>query len=144
MSRIFKVLQNYAKFTGRASRFEFWTFAIFFGIVTTLAHWLDKMGGNDMAVVGRFGLIELVASLLLMLPFLSAGTRRLHDTGRTGWWLMILYVPYLSWTVAEKGSSTEMLSLGGIIVGFFSLIILLALPGSPASNRFGPPTAANR
>jgi uncharacterized membrane protein YhaH (DUF805 family) len=139
MNIIVRSLSNYAKFAGRASRLEFWSFAVFFVIVSTLANQFDRLDGSHQPIAGRFGLIELIVSLLLLLPTLSAGTRRLHDAGRTGWWLMVLYLPYLGWTAAEKGSQMEMLSLGGIVVGFITLVILLVLPGDPEANSFGPP-----
>jgi uncharacterized membrane protein YhaH (DUF805 family) len=139
MNLIIATVRNYANFSGRASRLEFWLFAAFFVIVSTLANKLDWLSGRHYPIAGRFGRIELIATLLLLLPMLSTGTRRLHDTGRSGWWLMLLYLPYLGWTLARGESSMEMLSLGGIIVGFIALVILLALPADRAANSFGPP-----
>lgn len=63
------------------------------------------------------GFIGLVASLVLLLPSLAVGVRRLHDTDRTGWWLLIGVVP---------------------IIGAIVLIVFFVLDSTPGANRFGP------
>ena len=70
-------LGQYATFTGRASRSEFWWFFLFQVLV--------------MAATGMLGdVINGIASLALLLPALAVGARRLHDIGRTGWWQLLL------------------------------------------------------
>ena len=70
-------LGQYATFSGRATRSEFWWFFLFQVLV--------------MAATGMLGdVINGLASLALLLPALAVGTRRLHDIGRTGWWQLLL------------------------------------------------------
>jgi uncharacterized membrane protein YhaH (DUF805 family) len=130
--------QKYADFHGRARRIEFWAFSALFVIATLIANYIDALDGERKPVAGRFGVIELTVSLLLLLPFLSVGARRLHDSGRSGWWMLLLYIPYLGWIAAEHNRPMELVSLGGVAVGFVALVILMALPGNPMENRFGP------
>jgi uncharacterized membrane protein YhaH (DUF805 family) len=130
--------QKYAEFNGRARRSEFWAFAALFVIVLLGANYVDALDGKRVPVAAGMGVLELSASLLLLLPFLSSGARRLHDTGRSGWWMMLLYIPYLAWIVARGNPQGELASLGGVFVGFVALVILLLLPGDPMENRFGP------
>ena len=89
----------YAQFEGRASRSEYWWFYLF----TVLA------GGVADRVSGTVGDI---ASLVLLLPSLALAARRLHDTGRSGWWVLILFtvigIPvFLYWMVkgSDKGKN---------------------------------------
>ena len=71
-------LSNYANFSGRASRPEFWWFVLFQVIVLTVAGMVSET-------------MYIVAALGLLLPMLSVGTRRLHDVGRSGWWQLLMF-----------------------------------------------------
>lgn len=138
MNYLFDPFRKYADFNGRARRSEFWSFAALFVIALLAANYVDAYDGNRVPVAAGMGVLELSASLLLLLPFLSAGARRLHDTSRSGWWMMLLYLPYLCWIAGRGNETAELVSLGGVFVGFVALVILLALPGDPMENRFGP------
>jgi uncharacterized membrane protein YhaH (DUF805 family) len=138
MSWLVGSLKKYADFNGRARRSEFWIFATFFVAVLLAANYIDALDGKRVPVAAGMGVLELSASLLLLLPFLSAGARRLHDTNRSGWWMLLLYAPYLGWIAARGNADAELLTLGGVFVGFVALVILLCLPGDPMENRFGP------
>lgn len=73
-------LIKYAEFSGRATRAEFWWFALFVSLgVTALAYVSESLGGALL--------------IALLLPLLAAGTRRLRDSGRSGWWQLFLLVP---------------------------------------------------
>jgi uncharacterized membrane protein YhaH (DUF805 family) len=137
MNYILDPFRKYADFSGRARRSEFWSFAAVFVIALLAANYLDALDGSRVPVAAGMGVVELSASLLLLLPFLSSGARRLHDTGRSGWWMLLLYLPYLSWIATRGDRSAELVMLGGLFVGFVALMILLALPGDQMENRFG-------
>ncbi|WP_024812886.1 DUF805 domain-containing protein [Acidovorax sp. JHL-3] len=92
-------LGQYATFTGRASRSEFWWFFLFQVLV--------------MAATGMLGdVINGIASLALLLPALAVGARRLHDIGRTGWWQLLLltgigFLVLLYWWVQPSDASAN-------------------------------------
>ena len=75
-------LTKYADFQGRASRSEYWWFFLFIVIVSVAASWFSDI------------LCGLV-SLALLVPSISAATRRLHDTERSGWWQLISLIPVI-------------------------------------------------
>ncbi len=137
MNTIIAPFRKYAQFGGRSTRTEFWCFALLFVLATMAANYVDASGGERRPIAGRFGTFELIASLLLLLPILSVGTRRLHDIGRSGWNLLLLAVPYAGWLFAADNRSAELLSLGGVALGFLALMVLMLLPGDPEANAYG-------
>jgi DNA-binding CsgD family transcriptional regulator len=71
---------KYADFNGRASRSEFWWFALFITLVASALMYLSQSLSNVFMVA-------------ILLPLLAAGSRRLHDTGKSGWWLLFILAP---------------------------------------------------
>ncbi len=109
--------RKYIDFTGRAPRSEYWWFYLFFFLVALGMISLDMaLLGYDPEEAGSIPVLTVLASLAFLLPVLSAGVRRMHDSDRSGWWLLIALVPLV----------------GGLIQ-----IVLLALPGTAGPNRFG-------
>lgn len=90
-------LQKYADFSGRARRSELWFFVLFNVLVNIVASIIDSVLGTRNSYGS--GLIATLASLALLLPNLAVGARRLHDTGRSAWWLLIGLVPVVGWIV---------------------------------------------
>ncbi|WP_030490472.1 DUF805 domain-containing protein [Micromonospora chokoriensis] len=107
---------QYIGFRGRARRSEFWWFALFGALVNVVAAILDGVLGLNFGEDSSIGLIRLIAYLVLLLPALALTVRRLHDTGRTGWWLLIGLVPLV----------------GGIV-----LFVFYVSDGTYGPNRFG-------
>lgn len=105
------LIEKYATFQGRASRSEYWWYVLALIIAQLVA------GAIDLGMIGR-ELLTWLVGLATVVPSLAVGCRRLHDTDRSGWWQLLLLVPFI----------------GDVI-----LVILWALPGSPGSNRFGSP-----
>lgn len=103
------VLSKYATFSGRARRSEYWWFALFAGIVYIVAGIIDAVIGN--AVLGY------IVMLALLLPSLAVTVRRLHDTGRTGWWILIGIVP---------------------LIGAIVLLVFEVQDSQPGANNYGP------
>jgi uncharacterized membrane protein YhaH (DUF805 family) len=106
------VFGKYVDFNGRALRSEFWYFQLFMLIVSAVVN----------AVFEPLG---IVVGLAVLLPNLAVGARRLHDTGRSGWWQLLLLLP---------------------VIGVIVLIVWWATKGEPGDNRFGPapvPRTAN-
>ena len=110
-----QALGKYATFTGRARRKEFWFFQLFvllIGLVLSLADRMLGLFSDDMG----FGLLGAVFSLAMFLPNLAVSVRRLHDTDRSGWWLLLCFLP---------------------IIGIIVLIVFFVLDGTRGTNRFG-------
>lgn len=83
-----KVLKNYVGFSGRARRKEYWMFALFSFIVSLILTIVEKLIGLDSVLSGLY-------SLAVLLPSLAVGARRLHDIGKSGWWLLIGLIPLI-------------------------------------------------
>jgi uncharacterized membrane protein YhaH (DUF805 family) len=83
-----KVLKNYVGFQGRARRKEYWMFVLFSVIFSIVLSIVDAIAGLTSALSGLY-------SLAVLLPSLAVGVRRLHDTGRSGWWLLISLIPLI-------------------------------------------------
>ncbi|QYJ74422.1 MULTISPECIES: DUF805 domain-containing protein [Shewanella] len=79
--------KKYADFTGRARRKEFWMFFLFNLIVSIGMNLVDMALGSM--------LVGTLYSLAVFLPSLAIGARRLHDTGRSGWWQLIALIPII-------------------------------------------------
>jgi uncharacterized membrane protein YhaH (DUF805 family) len=88
--------KKYVDFSGRARRSEYWYFFLFTIIVSIVAGIIDGiLGTRGSGTTGGTGLVGGIASLALLLPGLGVGARRLHDTGRSGWWLLIGLIPLI-------------------------------------------------
>src|SRR6478735_1760251 len=98
-----KAIENYTNFEGRATRPEFWWVALAIYVVGLVLYLIDLALFGLPVLSGLFWLATIV-------PYLAVGARRLHDTNRSGWWLLIGLIP---------------------CVGAIVLIIFLAQPGNP-------------
>jgi uncharacterized membrane protein YhaH (DUF805 family) len=122
MSLMFQPLKKYADFNGRARRSEYWLFTLFLVIVEVVYFVLLGVTGGfspegpNGAAMGLMGIFSLFF-LAMFIPILAVGIRRLHDTDRSGWWLLISLIP----------------GLGGLV-----LLIFYLLPGTNGPNKFGP------
>lgn len=110
---------KYVDFSGRASRSEYWWWTVFNLLVTFVAIMLDAvLFPGSISAQSTYGVLTVIASIALFLPSLTVFVRRLHDTDRSAWWLLISLVP---------------------IVGAIVLLVFLVSAGTPGANRFGPP-----
>jgi uncharacterized membrane protein YhaH (DUF805 family) len=139
---------NYANFRDRAARAEYWWWALFATVVLTIAWVLDFFVFRGWTI-GPFYLVFALAS---MLPSLSVTVRRLHDTGRSGWWLLIPVAlafaasfVTIAGLIASDGQAPGtgiVLFIGLLIVLWLASTILLlvwmALPSIPGNNAYGP------
>lgn len=111
-----KVLKNYVGFSGRARRREYWMFALFNLIVAIVAIVLDRVLGLASEQYGGYGPIYGIYAFAVLLPSLAVAVRRLHDTDRSGWWLLLALVP---------------------VIGAIVLLVFALLEGTRGANRFG-------
>lgn len=84
-------IKKYIVFEGRASRKEFWMFVLISLIITILLSIIDSIIGTSG--MGSGGLLANLYTLAVFLPSLAIGVRRLHDTGRSGWWMLLGLIP---------------------------------------------------
>ncbi|WP_454256564.1 DUF805 domain-containing protein [Pseudomonas sp. Marseille-Q8238] len=115
MNWYLNVLKQYAVFSGRARRKEYWMFVLFNLIVSVVLSFVDGVVGT-FSVEAGIGLLSGIYALAVLIPSLAVAVRRLHDTNRSGWWLLIALVPLV----------------GGIV-----LLVFLVLDSTPGDNRFG-------
>lgn len=92
-----KCFKRYADFSGRAVRSEFWYFALTVWGVNSVPFLLAPLlenSGDATGFLTAFALLLLLCDLAVIMPMLSAGTRRLHDTGRSGWYQLLYLIPF--------------------------------------------------
>ncbi|APZ44412.1 DUF805 domain-containing protein [Acidihalobacter ferrooxydans] len=92
------VLRKYAVFSGRARRKEYWFFILFNLIASFIFGVIDGIVGVAMHN-DNFSLFGTLYALAVLIPAIAVGVRRLHDTGRTGWWILIGLIPLIGWIV---------------------------------------------
>jgi uncharacterized membrane protein YhaH (DUF805 family) len=122
------VIKKYVKFDGRARRKEYWMFVLFNVIFSFVASIIDSVAGLTYTSSGNsygyasVGIISSLYSLAVLLPSIGVGIRRLHDIGKSGWWLLISLVP---------------------LAGPIWLLVLMVTDGVVGENQYGPdPKAA--
>lgn len=94
MNWYIQVLKKYADFGGRARRKEYWFFILFNLIISIVLAVIDGVTGSFSAELGM-GLLGGIYMLAVLIPSIAVGVRRLHDTDRTGWWLLIVLIPLI-------------------------------------------------
>lgn len=90
MDAIRSCFAQYVGFSGRARRSEFWYFYLFTIILSVIASVLQRALSNSSS-----GFVTGIVALAIILPSLAVGVRRLHDTSRSGWWLLIGLIPII-------------------------------------------------
>ena len=140
-----EVLRKYAVFSGRARRKEFWCFSLVSFIIVLVLTVLDNQLGTFHRATD-LGLFVSLYCLAILIPEIAVTVRRLHDTGRSGWWILLM-LPYgVVGAAMGAMSADEMpvaMGLVGImsIIGLIGLVVLLVfmvLDSQPGSNQFGP------
>jgi uncharacterized membrane protein YhaH (DUF805 family) len=104
--------QNFANFSGRARRKEFWMFTLF-NILISIAIGVVE---SALGVTSGYGLVSGLYALAVFIPSLAVLVRRLHDTDRSGWWALLLLIP---------------------LIGSLVLLVFACIEGTRGDNRFG-------
>lgn len=105
-----QVLSRYADFTGRARRKEYWMFTLVNLLIMLALVIIQEAAGITPLLTGLY-------SIAVVVPTLAVGVRRMHDTGRSGWFMLVSFVP---------------------VLGVFLFAILAALDSEAGTNDFGP------
>ncbi|WP_394233475.1 DUF805 domain-containing protein [Niallia oryzisoli] len=104
-----KVLKNYVGFQGRATRQEYWMFILMNFIAACILSIVELVLGIPGVLTGIYG-------LAVFLPSLAVLVRRLHDIGKSGWWFLISFIPF---------------------IGTIVLIVFACLESQPGENQYG-------
>ncbi len=169
-------LKKYAQFSGRARRKEFWMWVLFVIVAAIVLSVIDSLlglGGRTQVGTGmpgsatgvgayaktQGGVLTGLFSLAILVPNVAVQVRRLHDTGRSGWWIGGFYLFYAVFLVSmlaiglsalggfAPGAASVNFAAYGLMIGVGALVILVYalvllvfffLPGTTGPNRYGP------
>lgn len=109
------ITKKYATFAGRARRKEYWLYVLLYFIMTLVLAAIGASLGSEESRQS-LDMLSTVIGLVLLLPTLAVTARRLHDTNRSGWWMLIAFLP---------------------IIGTIWLLVLMVLPGTNGPNKHG-------
>lgn len=109
-------LKKYAVFAGRSRRSEYWYFVLFYVLICIVLAIVDGMTGTLSPVTG-IGLLGALFAIAMIIPSITVGVRRLHDIGKSGWWLLIGFIP---------------------VLGVILLIVWACRDSQPGPNEYGP------
>ena len=132
-------LRRYAEFSGRSRRKEYWMFFLFLIIVGIVLGLIEgALGLTDETTA--IGPLSGLFNLAVLVPSIAVGVRRLHDTDRTGWWVLLPLVPYV---LAIAMLFTGSLALFGTLIMValvcgIVLLVFMVLEGTKGPNRYGP------
>lgn len=116
MDWFIKAMRNTFNFSDRARRKEYWMFALI-TFIFSLTIGVIELNSGMIETVNQYGPLSMLLALIFFLPSLSVAVRRLHDVGRSGWWLLLAFIPF---------------------VGFIVLFIFSVLDSEPGENKYGP------
>jgi uncharacterized membrane protein YhaH (DUF805 family) len=116
MNWYLKVLKQYADFSGRARRKEYWMFVLFNTIFLIIATILDNVFGLTLGEQ-IYGVLYFLYALVVLIPGLAVCVRRLHDVGKSGWMYLIVLIP---------------------IIGVIWIFVLCVTDSKPGENQYGP------
>ena len=113
MNWYLQALKKYADFSGRARRKEYWFFVLFNIIISIVLSIIDVTLGLN---ANGIGILSGLYTLGVLIPSIAVGVRRLHDINKSGWWVLIVFVPF---------------------IGALVLLIFALLNGTPGANNYG-------
>jgi len=116
MNWYLQVLKKYADFNGRARRKEYWMYTLFNLIFIIIAGSADNLMGITFNGF-PYGPIYLLYALAVIIPGLAVSVRRLHDIGKSGWMILVAFIP---------------------LVGIIWLLVLYCTDSQPGTNEYGP------
>lgn len=112
---LYPIKNQYADFSGRTSRKQYWMFALFSFLISLGLSIVENVMGLKASAAST-GILSSIYSLVIFLPSLGLAVRRLHDLNKSGWWLLMLFVPIVGWIV---------------------LLVFMLTMGDQAENQYG-------
>ncbi|QBQ39796.1 DUF805 domain-containing protein [Sphingobacterium psychroaquaticum] len=118
------VRDNYTNFNGRARRKEYWMFVLFNIIISGALSLVDRIFGLTYGDTSPYqsGVLSSIYALAVLLPSIAVAVRRLHDTNKSGWFLLVAFIPFVGWIY---------------------LIYLFIKEGDRGQNQYGPDPKGN-
>ncbi len=113
MQWFMEALRKYADFSGRSRRKEYWFFVLFYLIIYLVLAIVDTVILGSEGI----GLLTTLFALAMLIPGIAVSVRRLHDTGRSGWWILIGFIP---------------------LIGVIVLLVFYFQDSQPGQNDYGP------
>jgi uncharacterized membrane protein YhaH (DUF805 family) len=113
---VFQPLKKYADFSGRAGRKEFWLFNLLFAFLGIVFSWIDALLVISGTSPWQTSFLTYIFIFAFFIPMIAVAVRRLHDTNRKGWWLLIYLIP---------------------VIGQIWLLVLMCFRSNREDNRFG-------
>ncbi|EGA88925.1 hypothetical protein GPDM_12916 [Planococcus donghaensis MPA1U2] len=95
MKEFLDVFKKTLDFKSRSRRKEYWMFILWTTIISVVLSIIEIIAGLEIAP--DIGLLSTIFTLVILIPSISVTVRRLHDIGRTGWWLLLSFIPILGW-----------------------------------------------
>lgn len=132
MNEVLSVYRRYAQFEGRSGRREYWIYLLFYLVACAVLSIIDNMifgasrsitGGPGWSVSGGFQPLTSIFSVISLVPGIAVTVRRLHDTGKSGWWALVGLIP---------------------LIGWIWVLVLCAAKGEPGANVHGDPKVPDR
>lgn len=115
MKEFVDVFKKAFVFNGRSRRKEYWMFVLFSTLISIVLSIVDTVAGLELAE--GMGILGGLFSILIIIPTISVTIRRLHDIGRSGWWILLSFIP---------------------IIGWITLFIFSLLDSQSGTNAYGP------
>jgi uncharacterized membrane protein YhaH (DUF805 family) len=143
MKHYLKALRHYADFSGRASRTEYWMFVLFNIIFMFAAAFLGALLGaifNEYLIQYFATIFVCIYYFAVAIPFLAISVRRLHDSGKSGWWMLLGLLNILNSIIGNMRSIDTGLKLFFAILAIAAgicIIVFMVLPSSENANRYG-------
>jgi uncharacterized membrane protein YhaH (DUF805 family) len=149
------VVEKYADFSGRAPRAEYWWYVLALIVAFIVVGIAESILGVHHMILYSYGPLSALLWLATIVPSLAVGVRRLHDTNRSGWWMLLPIIPYSLAIVlggaammagAAAGGGAGMMAGAGVaglfmLIGLICGLVLLFFmvqPSAPGDNRYGP------
>ena len=126
-------LRKYAVFSGRASRKEFWMFNLFNNLIWFAIAFLS---GVFVGFIGAYTLTRLY-TLAVLIPDFAVPVRRLHDTGRSSWWLLIGFIPFIWFCYKVDTFWWSLIGFIPLLIGAIALSIFFVLDSTKGNNKYG-------
>ena len=111
-----RVVKKYAVFSGRSRRKEYWMFCLINTLISVALMVVDDTMGTALPG-GSLGLTGSIYSLAVLVPMIAVTVRRLHDTNRSGGWILLLFIP---------------------VLGTLALFVFMVMDGNAGDNAYGP------